>query len=113
MATPIAHKGSTAGAKVQAMTLLDFMVRPQLVEQAWGYFRDVPTLDLTYTPLIRPGDTPAIDMNREVMETFRPAMRKFYFDAETHETYLEQLGIEYPTLRAADGTCPSPAAPDS
>ncbi len=37
MATPIAHKGATAGAKVQAMTMLDLLLRPELVEQAWEY----------------------------------------------------------------------------
>jgi aminobenzoyl-glutamate utilization protein B len=35
MATPIAHKGSTAGAKVQATTALDFLLNPELVKQAW------------------------------------------------------------------------------
>ncbi len=35
MATPIAHKGATAGAKAQALTMLDFIMRPELVEQAW------------------------------------------------------------------------------
>ena len=39
------------------------------------------------------------------MARFRPAMRKFYFDPERYDTYLEQLGVKYPTLRAADGTC--------
>ncbi len=35
-ATPIAHKGVVAGAKVQAMTVLDLMTRPELVKQALG-----------------------------------------------------------------------------
>ena len=34
MATPIAHKGSTAGAKVQAMTALDYLLSPELIKQA-------------------------------------------------------------------------------
>ena len=50
MATPIAHKGATQGAIAQAMTLLDFMVRPDLVEAAWDYFENVQTVDLQYTP---------------------------------------------------------------
>ncbi len=33
MATPIAHKGVVAGAKVQAMTLLDLMLQPKLVSR--------------------------------------------------------------------------------
>jgi len=112
MATPIAHKGATAGAKVQAMTLLDFMTRPELVDQAWEYFRDVQTRDLQYSPFIRPEDEPAIEMNREVMERFRPQMQEYYFDSERFDTYLEQLGVEYPTLRAPDGTCGSGAISD-
>ena len=54
MATPIAHKGTTAGAKVQARTILDFLTRPELIEQAWTYFRDVQTKDRKYEPLIGP-----------------------------------------------------------
>jgi aminobenzoyl-glutamate utilization protein B len=41
MATPIAHKGALAGAKVQALTLLDLLLTPTLVADAWSYFRDV------------------------------------------------------------------------
>ncbi len=105
MATPIAHKGATAGAKAQAMTLLDFMVRPELVEAAWAYFRDVQTKDLGYTPLIRPEDRPAIEMNRAVMDEFRDEMSKYYYDPDRYDTYLEQLGVAYPTFRSADGVC--------
>lgn len=105
MATPIAHKGATAGAKVQAMTMLDFLLRPELVEQAWDYFTDVQTADITYTPLIRPEDRPAIERNKDIMEEFRPAMREFYFDPTRYDTYLEQLGVNYPTLRGTDGSC--------
>ena len=43
MATPIAHKGVTAGAKVQAMTALDLLTRAELVTQAWDYFKNVQT----------------------------------------------------------------------
>src|SRR3989441_4417312 len=43
MATPIAHKGSTAGAKVQAMTALDYLLSPELIKQAWTYLKDVQT----------------------------------------------------------------------
>ncbi|MBM3790323.1 MAG: amidohydrolase, partial [Acidobacteria bacterium] len=34
-ATPVAHKGTTAGAKVQAFTAIDLLLKPELVEQAW------------------------------------------------------------------------------
>ncbi len=98
MATPIAHKGATAGAKVQALTILDFLMRPELVEQAWTYFNDVQTKDMTYTPLIVAADAPAIDLNVDVMAKYRPELRKLHFDPFRYDTYLEQLGITYPTL---------------
>jgi aminobenzoyl-glutamate utilization protein B len=99
MATPVAHKGSTTGAKVQAMTLIDLLEKPELVRDAWTYFRDVQTKDTQYRPLIRRGDKPAIHLNKEKMDRFRPQMRQFYYDPSQYDTYLEQLGIEYPTTR--------------
>src|SRR5437879_2748220 len=48
MATPIAHKGVVAGAKVQAMTVMDILTRPELVDKAWEYFQDVQTKDTKY-----------------------------------------------------------------
>jgi len=99
MATPIAHKGATAGAKAAAMTLLDLLLRPELLSQSWDYFRNVQTKDVKYTPLIRPEDSPAVDLNRETMARFRPELRKYYYDPTRYRTYLEQLGIAYPTVR--------------
>ncbi|HWM12163.1 MAG TPA: amidohydrolase [Solirubrobacteraceae bacterium] len=99
MATPVAHKGSTTGAKVQARTLIDLVKKPELVRDAWTYFRDVQTKDVKYRPLIRRGDKPAVHLNKEKMERFRPQMREFYYDPSAYDTYLEQLGIEYPTTR--------------
>jgi aminobenzoyl-glutamate utilization protein B len=106
MATPIAHKGATAGAKVLAMTMLDLLLRPELVRQAWDYFRDVQTRTVTYQPLIRPDDQPAVEMNAATMERYRPAMRAFYYQPAKYATYLEQLGIAYPAVPGADGSCP-------
>jgi aminobenzoyl-glutamate utilization protein B len=105
MATPIAHKGATQGAMAQAMTLLDFMVRPELVDAAWAYFNDVQTVDLQYAPFIRPSDQPAIEMNAKIMEEHRDEMTEYYFDSGRYDSYLEQLGVSYPTLRQPDGSC--------
>ncbi len=99
MATPIAHKGVIAGAKAQAMTLLDLMTKPELVKQAWDYFNNVQTKDEKYQPLIRPNDRPAVHLNKRIMDEFRPAMQKLYFDPTKYDNYLEQLGIKYPTVR--------------
>jgi aminobenzoyl-glutamate utilization protein B len=101
MATPIAHKGSTAGAKVMAMTMLDVLLRPELVSAARSYFTDVQTKDVRYTPLIRAEDRPATELNVDIMGRYREEMRKFYYDPTKHRTYLEQLGIAYPTVKPA------------
>ena len=101
MATPIAHKGTVAGARVQAMTLLDVMMRPDVVVQAREYFDKVQLKQRQYTPLIRPQDQPAIHLNKGIMDRYRPEMRKFYYDATKYKTYLDQLGIKYPTVKTA------------
>ena len=98
MATPIAHKGSSAGAKVQATTALDFLLLPDLVKQAWAYFTD-QTKNMKYTPLMGANDKPAIDLNKEKMEKFAPELKKYYYDSSKYKTYLDQLGVKYPTVR--------------
>jgi aminobenzoyl-glutamate utilization protein B len=101
MATPIAHKGSVTGAQVQATTALDFLLKPALVTDAWAYFRDVQTKDMKYTPLIADTDVPAIELNRDKMDTYKGQMQKLYYNPAKYATYLEQLGITYPTVRKA------------
>jgi len=56
-------------------------------------------------------DRPAIELNRDVMARYRPQMRRYYYDPSKYRTYLEQLGITYPTERAADGSCKGGATP--
>ena len=99
MATPIAHKGVTAGAKVQAMTIIDLLMRPELVQQAWEYFRNVQTKDQKYVPFITDKDQPALWLNQKIVDQYRSEMKKYYFDPTKYKTYLEQLGIKYPTVR--------------
>lgn len=99
MATPIAHKGALAGAKVQALTMLDIFMTPKVVSDAWDYFNNVQTKDVKYQPFIRPFDQPPTYLNADIMARFREQQRKFYYDPTKFKTYLEQLGIEYPTVR--------------
>ena len=98
MATPIAHQGVLAGARVIAMTLMDLLLDPSLVTAAKEYFVE-QTAEHQYTPLIGPDDPPAIHLNKDRMNSFREAMRPFYYDPDRYDSYLEQLGIEYPTVR--------------
>jgi len=98
MATPIAHKGTTAGAKAIALTALDFLMKPELVKAAWDYFQQ-QTKDTKWVSLIPEGTPPPIHLNKEKMEKFRPELEKVRFNPEKYETYLQQLGIQYPTVR--------------
>ncbi|MBM4185769.1 MAG: amidohydrolase [Gemmatimonadetes bacterium] len=111
MATPVAHKGATAGAKALAMTMLDILLTPQLIADAWDYFRNVQTKDTKYQPLIRPNDNPAVYLNTDILSKYRDQMRPFYYDPSRYPTYLEQLGVKYPTVRGADGSCGPKAIP--
>jgi aminobenzoyl-glutamate utilization protein B len=102
MATPVAHKGATAGAKVVAATMLDLIENEALVDDAWRYFRDVQTADHTYMPFISAEDEPAIEKNAEIMQQYKERLSELYYDPAKYDTYLEQLGIEYPQLTKPD-----------
>lgn len=99
MATPIAHKGVTAGAKVEAMTIIDFLTKPELVNQAWDYFNNVQSKETKYEPMIGADDLPPIYLNADKQNMFREQLEKFYYDETKFSSYLEQLGIKYPTLK--------------
>jgi aminobenzoyl-glutamate utilization protein B len=104
MATPVAHKGTLAGAKVQALTLIDLLTQPQVIADAWTYFRDVQTKDRKYKSFLSPTDQPPTFLNAETMAKYRPAMRALYYNPSKYSTYLEQLGIKYPTLKPKSAT---------
>ena len=66
---------------------------------AWDYFRSVQTKDIHYESFLAPEDKPAIEMNKEKMDKFVPQLKKFYYDPARYKTYLEQLGVPYPTVK--------------
>jgi len=98
MATPIAHKGVVAGAKVVAATLIDMLTNPKIIADAWDYFKNVQTKDVKYVPFVDANTPPATHLNTKTMEQFRPELKKYYYDPAKYNTYLEQLGIKYPQL---------------
>jgi len=100
MATPIAHKGAVAGAKVIATTVLDLLQDESLVNEALVYFEDIQTADEQYEAFIGPNDPPAIEKNRDIMAQYRPLLEELYYDPTQFDTYLEQLGIDYPLLES-------------
>jgi aminobenzoyl-glutamate utilization protein B len=77
LATPIAHKGALAGAKVLAGAALDFLTNPDLVSEAKATFTE--ELDgVEYRPLLPVGQEPPKTLNFDKMEPFREKMRAHY-----------------------------------
>jgi aminobenzoyl-glutamate utilization protein B len=99
MATPIAHKGIVAGAKAEVMTVLDMLLKPEILANAWTYYRGEQTKDQKYIPLIGEKDNPAIYLNQKIMAEYAPKLKPYYYNPAKYKTYLEQLGIQYPTVR--------------
>lgn len=99
MATPIAHKGANAGAKVLAMTVIDFLTQPNKLDEAKDYFENIQKKETTYRPMISENDPPAIYLNKDIMEKYKSQLKEFYFDETKFDNYLEQLGIEYPVIK--------------
>ncbi|MBI5086043.1 MAG: peptidase dimerization domain-containing protein, partial [Acidobacteria bacterium] len=98
MATPISHKGSTAGAKAHAMTALDLLTKPELLAAAKAYFA-TQTKETKWQSLVPSGQTPPVHLNKEKMERVLPQLEKLRYDPTRFSTYLEQLGVRYPTVK--------------
>jgi aminobenzoyl-glutamate utilization protein B len=75
----VAHKGMVVGVKVLAASVLDLMTSPELRAEAKKQF-DSDTQDTKYFTLLPPEAKPSPDLNRAMMEQFRPAMAKFYLN---------------------------------
>jgi aminobenzoyl-glutamate utilization protein B len=65
----------------------------------------VQAKETKYEPLMRPNEQPATFLNAEILERYRPEMKKYYFDSSRDSTYMEQLGISYPTVPDSVGKC--------
>ena len=76
-ATSIAHKGSVAGAKVMAASVIDLLTNPDILSRAQETFRQEVGHSL-YRPLLPEGQLPPIQLNAEEMAKYRDTMRPFY-----------------------------------
>jgi aminobenzoyl-glutamate utilization protein B len=75
----IAHKGMVSGSKVLAGAILDFLTKPELVQEARAEFAKATT-EMKYFPVLPADAKPPLDLNKETMERYRPEMRKFYLN---------------------------------
>jgi aminobenzoyl-glutamate utilization protein B len=77
LATSIAHKGALAGAKVMAACIVECLKNPAIVAEAKRTFKE-ELAGTQYRPLLPPHQKPPVDLNRAMMEKYRPLMAKHY-----------------------------------
>jgi aminobenzoyl-glutamate utilization protein B len=78
-ATSLAHKGAVAGAKVLAASVMDFFTDAQLLSEAKATFKE-EIAGIEFKSLLPADQQPPLDLNQEIMDRFRPLMRKDYLD---------------------------------
>jgi aminobenzoyl-glutamate utilization protein B len=77
----IAHKGAVVGAKVLAASTLDLLISSELRAAARTQFEQ-DTKETKYFSLLPPGAKPPLDLNKDIMEKYRPAMQKLYLNTK-------------------------------
>jgi aminobenzoyl-glutamate utilization protein B len=77
LATSIAHKGAVAASKVVAGALIECFRDPAVVAQAKATFAK-EVADTKYFSMLPAEQKPPVELNRAMMEKFRPAMREHY-----------------------------------
>ena len=77
---------------------MDLFTNPKILNDAKDYFKNVQTKDVQYIPFITDKDNAPTYLNKEKMDTYRSEMKKYYYNPAKYKTYMEQLGITYPTL---------------
>ena len=77
LATSIAHKGALVGAKVMAAAIVECLKNPAIVAEAKRTFKD-DIGSVKYRPLLPSEQKPPIDLNRAMMDKYRPLMERHY-----------------------------------
>jgi aminobenzoyl-glutamate utilization protein B len=75
----IAHKGMVAASKVLAGAILDFLTKPELIQQARVEFEKATT-ETKYFAVLPTDAKPPLDLNRETMERYRAEMARHYLN---------------------------------
>jgi aminobenzoyl-glutamate utilization protein B len=77
LATSIAHKGALAGAKVMAASVVECLRNPAIVAEAKRTFKEELN-GIEYRPLLPPDQKPPVELNRAMMQKYRPLMAPHY-----------------------------------
>jgi aminobenzoyl-glutamate utilization protein B len=75
----IAHKGMISGSKVLAGAILDFLTKPELVQEARAEFATATT-EMKYFSVLPADAKPPLDLNKDTMDRYRAEMSKFYLN---------------------------------
>lgn len=75
--TTIAHKGLIAGAKAMALSAIDLLTVPEILEAAWEEFNEMQKEHPFFSRLPE-GAKPPVGFYEEEMKKYRPLMEKFY-----------------------------------
>jgi aminobenzoyl-glutamate utilization protein B len=77
LATSIAHRGAVAGAKVMAASIVECLRNPAIVAEAKRSFTE-ELGGVAYRPLLPRDQKPPVELNRAMMEKYRPLMAPHY-----------------------------------
>lgn len=91
-------KGSSPAVLPDALLFMDPFLSLDLLASAKEFFAEQTGEDW-YTLLMGSDDPLVIHPNEEIMEEFREVKRPLDYHPERYESYLEELGIEYPLVR--------------
>lgn len=76
-----AWKGLNAGAKVMAATVIDLLTKPEELKKIRAEFEEYEKAH-PYSSFLPEDAQPPLDLNRELMEKYRPQMEKFYLEVK-------------------------------
>jgi aminobenzoyl-glutamate utilization protein B len=79
LATSIAHKGGVVGAKALAASAIDFLASAEAVREAWHTF-GIEIEGTEFRSLLPAAQKPPVELNRALMERYRPLMEPHYLD---------------------------------
>jgi aminobenzoyl-glutamate utilization protein B len=77
LTTSIAHKGALVGGKALASSALRFLISREAIEEAWRTF-GLETAGIEYQSLLPANQKPPLELNRALMERYRPLMEAHY-----------------------------------
>ena len=79
----LSHKGQVAGAKVLAASLLDMLTEPETLAKAKAEL-DAQLKQSPYFSFLPDDAKPDLNLNKEMMERYRPEMTKFYLNKKAN-----------------------------